>query len=213
MRHLILSTLLAMASLLVLTPDAEAHSRHNRGVAVQESTIATPSVGYKAPEPHTLGGAFELVDHTGRSVTQASWPGKTSVLYFGFAGCCESCPIALDSLSRALELMGADAEKIQPLFVDIDMEGPDLKALSQFVSNFDPRIVGLTGSHKQIFHMLRLYKVRREYGHGGMGKKETGPRIDHTTYLFVVGADGVCKSYFYHNLTPEKMAEAIRKSM
>lgn len=209
---MLLRILSALLLSLAVAPPAAAHSGHKHPV-IREESVAVPAPGYKAPEPHTLGGAFELVDHSGKTVTQAAWPGKTMVLFFGYAGCRESCPTALDNLTRALELMGQDAAKVQPLFVDIDMQGPDLKALAQFVSNFHPSIVGLTGSRKQVFHMLRLYKVRREYGHGGMSKRETGPRIDHTTYVFVVGSNGVAKRYFYHNLPPEQMAQHIRGAL
>ncbi len=189
------------------------HDRHMRGTIVQEHAFATPTTAYKAPDPKTLGGAFELVDQTGKTVTERSYGGRTLLLYFGYAGCREACPIALDSLGRALDQLGADADKVQPLFVDIDMAGPDLKGLTQFIGNFDSRLIGLTGSRKQMYHMLRIFKVRREYGHPGNGKKETGPRIDHTTYVFIVGPDGITRNYFYHTLTPERMAQLIRNEL
>lgn len=190
-----------------------AHGNHIRGQIVKEQTNATPTTAYAAPEPRTLGGAFDLIDHNGKTVTERSYPGRTLLVYFGYAGCREACPIALDSLSRALEELGTDADKVQPLFVDIDMAGPDLKGLTQFVGNFNSRLVGLTGSRKQMHHMLRIFKVRRDYGHPGNGKRETGPRIDHTTYVFVVGADGITRNYFYHNLPSEKMVQLIRQEL
>lgn len=209
-----LASLFTAVVLLSLITPADAHRGHVKGQAVQEQVVSEPADrGYAAPEPRSLGGAFELIDQNGATITDKTFRGRTMLVFFGFAGCRESCPLALDNLTRAMELLGSDAEKVQPLFVDIDMEGPDLKGLSQFISNFHPSLVGLTGSRKQMFHMLRLFKVRREYRHTAMGKKETGPRIDHTTYVFVVGPDGVTRNYFYHNLPPEKMVEMIRREL
>ncbi len=205
---------LAVVSLSLLATPAGAHSKHTRGQIVQEETVAVPApAGYAAPEPKSLGGAFELIDHTGRDVSDKTFRGQTMLVFFGYAGCREACPLGLDNMARALELMGPEADKIQPLFVDIDLAGPDLKGLSQFVGNFHPRLIGLTGSRKQMYHMLRIFKVRREYGMAAYGKKETGPRIDHTTYVFVVGPDGVTRNYFYHNLPPEQMVTLIRKEL
>ena len=212
------SSMILASSLMVAVPNvyagsAEAHGNHIRGQIVNEVTTATPSPGYKPPDPRTLGGAFELIDHAGATVTEESFAGRTMLVYFGYAGCREACPVALDAISRALELMGPDAAKVQPLFVDIDMAGPDLKGLSQFVSNFHPSLIGLTGSRKQMYHMLRIFKVRREYGNAAFGKKETGPRIDHTTYVFMVKPGGAVVNYFYHNLPPEQMQALIRKEL
>jgi cytochrome oxidase Cu insertion factor (SCO1/SenC/PrrC family) len=203
---------LAVALVAVAIASGEATAHQGRGLMVQEGVItARPDPTYQPPPPETLGGPFELTDHTGRKVTHETWRGKWMVMFFGFAGCREACPVALDRMTQALEDLGPAAANIQPLFVDLDFAGPDLPALAQFVSHFHPRLVGLTGNRRQMYSMLRLYQVRREIKHRAQGKKETGPRIDHSTYFFLVDPDGKTRTYFHHSKTPAEMVAHMKR--
>jgi protein SCO1 len=190
---------------------AAAHDGHApRGVMLREEQSVRRDDGYKPPPPHTLGGPFELVDHTGRTVTDRTFRGSWMLVFFGYPGCREACPTGLDSMSKALDLLGPDGDKVQPLFIDFSMEEPDLVGLETFVGNFHPRLVGLTGSRAQTFDVIRRFKVRREYAMTNYSSKETGPRINHTTYFYLLDPEGRTRSYFIHDLTPEEMVSAIR---
>jgi protein SCO1/2 len=180
---------------------------------VQETYTARPDPTYKAPDPATLGGSFAMTDHTGQAVTEETYHGKWLLMFFGFTGCREVCPLGLERMLQVMEKLGPEQEKIQPLFVDFAMDEPDLKGLAQFVSNFHPRLIGLAGTRAQTFDILRKFKVRREYGHDFYSRKETGPRIDHTTYLYLVDPAGKTRAYYYHSLSAEEMAAMIRKVM
>ncbi len=195
----------------VLTP-ASAHEGHHHANAGEME--ASPQVYVKAPPPpETLGRPFELMDHNGQTVTNASYTGKWLLIFFGFAGCREACPTGLVSMQAALDVLGEEAERVQPLFVDVSMEEPDITGLAQFVSNFHPRLVGLTGTRAQTFATVRDFKIRREYAMASYSTKETGPRINHTTYLYLVDPSGVTRAYFDHTLEPERMALAMRLNM
>jgi protein SCO1/2 len=160
-----------------------------------------------------LGAGFALTDDRGRSVTDETYRGKWMLVFFGYTGCREACPIGLDTLSRTLDVLGADAEKVQPLFIDFSLDAPDQATLAQFVSNFHPSIIGLTGTREQTIAAVRQYKVRREYKFGNYSRKETGMRIDHTTVVYLVDPEGKHRAYFRHDMKPEEMAKAIRNHL
>lgn len=191
---------------------AFAHDAH-RGVVLQETQTSKQIYRKDPPPPQTLGGPFELMDHTGNPVTNTSYPGKWLLINFGFTGCREACPTGLVNMAAALDTLGADAERIQPLFIDFSMEEPDIKGLAQFVENFHPRLIGLTGTRKQTFDAVRSFKVRREYAMMNYSSKETGPRINHTTYFYLVDPKGVTRAYFYHDLAPGEMATTIQRHL
>lgn len=210
------SALPALLFLTVLSVPVLAHSKA-RGTIVEETYTATPysEDGYatKPPEPASLGGVYELSDTSGAAVTNETFKGKWALYYFGYPSCREACPTGLENMTQALIQLGSEADQIQPLFVDFSMEKADPKGVQQFVSNFHPKLKGLVGSRAQIFEIVRLFKVRRDYGNSAYSSKETGPRIDHTTYFYLVDPAGVTRTYFYHNLAPDKMAAAIREQM
>jgi protein SCO1/2 len=113
-------------------------------------------------------------------------------------------------MHKVLDALGPDVDRIQPLFVDFSLEQPDLKGLAQFVSNFHPKLLGLTGTRAQTFAAVRQFRVRREFMHGNDSIKETGLRIDHTTYFYLIDPDGLTRAYFYHDQPVEKIVEAMR---
>lgn len=189
---------------------ATAHDGH-RGTVLQEAQTSKHVYRKDPPAPQSLGGPFELMDHTGRPVTQASYPGQWLLINFGFTGCREACPTGLVNMTAALDQLGPHADRIQPLFIDFSMEEPDVQGLAQFVENFHPRLIGLTGTRKQTFDVVRAFKVRREYAMTNYSRKETGPRINHTTYFYLVDPQGVTRAYFYHDLAPEEMAATMRR--
>jgi protein SCO1/2 len=106
-----------------------------------------------------IGGPFTLVDHTGREVTDLSFRGKYLLVFFGFANCPDVCPLALDRFAQVLDLLGPDAERVQPLLVSVDPERDTPEVLRDYVTAVDPRILGLTGTLEQVKAVASAYKV------------------------------------------------------
>ena len=105
-----------------------------------------------------IGGPFELVDHDGIKVTDKTFAGKPSVIVFGFTLCPETCPLTLSYLSTWLKAIGPDADKLNVLFISIDPERDTSAHLKKYLSSFDPRIRGLTGTGEQIAAVAKEYR-------------------------------------------------------
>ena len=209
---LMLSALSAgLAVTLATTETASAHGSRHPVIKEERRYIRTHTLQPDTPESY--GGPFELTDHNGRTVTDKTFHGKWSLYFFGYTGCREACPLGLENITQSLELLGPEAKNIQPLFIDVGMEAPDRKGLAQFVANFHPSILGLAGTRAQTFDIVRHYKIRREYMGTNYSKKEFGPQIDHTTYIFLVDPAGKTRGYYHHALTPAQMADFIREHL
>jgi protein SCO1/2 len=105
-----------------------------------------------------IGGPFTLVDDTGVQVSEADLKGKSTVMYFGYTFCPEVCPTTLTDLVQWMQMIGRDADRLNYVFVTVDPERDTPKVMHDYVSAFDPRIRGLTGTSEQIA------KVTKEYG-------------------------------------------------
>lgn len=97
-----------------------------------------------------IGGSFELVDQDGIKVTDKTFFGKPSVIFFGYTSCPDVCPTTLLNLTTWLKTIGADGDKLNVLFISIDPERDTSARLKEYLASFDPRIRGLTGTNKQI---------------------------------------------------------------
>ena len=104
-------------------------------------------------------GAYELVDVNERPVSQTSFAGKITIIYFGFASCPDVCPLALGRLSAALhELDQSTLDNLAPVFITVDPKRDTPDALRAFLS-FDARLIGLTGTEDAVDAAKRGFKV------------------------------------------------------
>jgi cytochrome oxidase Cu insertion factor (SCO1/SenC/PrrC family) len=154
-----------------------------------------------------VGGSFELTDQTGHRRTDADFQGKLVVIYFGYTYCPDVCPTELQSISLALDKLGAAAETIQPLFITVD-PGRDTPArLADFVSSFHPRLIGLTGSLAEIRKTAIAY--RTFFAKNGVTTPDDYS-VDHTGFIYLLGKDGRYLGFLPPGLAPDAIADAIR---
>lgn len=157
----------------------------------------------------SIGGPFTLVDHTGKSVTEADFRGRFMLVYFGFTYCPDVCPTALSTMAGALDIIGAAAVRVVPVFVSVDPERDTPEQLDMYVRHFHPSLVGLTGSAEQVAvaaKAFRVYyaKVEEE------GLDEDEYNMDHTSNIYLMGPNGKFLTHFSGPATsPETMAAGI----
>src|SRR5216684_1515183 len=70
--------------------------------------------------PSAVGGPFSLVDQNSKPITDKDMNGHPFLVFFGFTHCPDVCPTTLFELSEVLGKLGADAERVNALFVTID---------------------------------------------------------------------------------------------
>ena len=111
----------------------------------------------------SIGGPFALTDQDGRHVTDRTFAGKYRIMYFGYTSCPDVCPTDMQTLAAAMRVLDtenpAQMRRIVPIFVTVDPARDTPALLKSFVSAFDPRIVGLTGSPEAIARVAKEYRV------------------------------------------------------
>jgi protein SCO1/2 len=187
-------------------PIADAFLR--RVAAVFGTEMPAPSAGgVQLPQGMALGGPFTLVDHTGRSVTQADFADRSLLVYFGFTFCPDVCPTELGTIAAAVDLLGPQGSLVTPVFISIDPERDTPEALADYVSRFHPRMVGLTGSPQQVAAAARAYRVF----YAKVNRPEMSEYLmDHSSFIYLVGVDGRVRALFRPETSPEAMAQSMR---
>lgn len=154
-----------------------------------------------------VGGPFELVDGEGRTVTDEEFRGEYMLVYFGYTYCPDVCPTELQNMSRALELLGEEAEAVRPVFITVDPERDTPEVIESYVENFHPRMVGLTGSPEQIEKAAKAYRVYYKKAESGSASEYL---MDHTSIVYLMGREGEFLRHFGYGTSPEDMAQGIR---
>jgi protein SCO1/2 len=165
--------------------------------------------GYGAA-PVQVGGPFSLVDQTGAPVTDQSYKGKYRLIYFGYTFCPDACPTELQIMAQAIDSLGADGAKIQPIFITIDPERDTVEHMAAYVKLFDPRLVGLTGTPEQIAGVARAYRVY----YAKAPAQDEGPyMMNHSSYVYLMNPDGKFLTVFSSDLDADRLASEIRRYM
>ena len=176
------------------------------------SAVNKGSWEIKGGKPPSIGGPFTLISQDGKIVSDADYRGQNIFVFFGFTNCPDVCPLTLDNLSRALDLLGQDANKLQAFFISVDplRDTPDV--IKSYLQHFDKRIVGLTGTKKQVVAVQRAYRIFVQKRN--RGRKDAGDYLlDHTSISYMLGPNGKFKTFFSNNSTPEEFATTIRRNL
>lgn len=129
---------------------------------------------------------FTLTDHRGRATTPRDWVGQPTLVFFGFTWCPDVCPTTLSEISGWLDELGPAADDLNVAFVTVDPERDTPEKLADYVSYFDPAIVGYTGAASQIASAASGFRATYEK----MPRSDGDYTMNHTASVFLFRADG-----------------------
>jgi protein SCO1/2 len=160
------------------------------------------------PNTADLGGPFILTNQDNQQVSDRDFPGKYLLIYFGYTSCPDMCQTGLQSISRALELLKTDADRVQPLFITVDPARDTPAKLKDYDSAFSPKIIGLTGTPDQIAAVAREYQVYYQKGEGDDQEYE----VDHSSLIYLMDPDGHLVTTFDEQADPTTIVAALQKT-
>jgi protein SCO1/2 len=174
-------------------------------VLIVSGRLSAPAV----PQIAAIGGPFRLIDQNGRAVTEQDLKGRPFLVFFGFTHCPDVCPTALFEVSEIFRALGAEAgaKDIRALFVTVDPERDTPSVLKDYLSSFDPRVIGVTGDVAAIAAVEKSYRVyaKKVPLDGG------GYTMDHTALVYLMDKTGRFVAPFNIKRRPEEAAADLKK--
>ena len=149
---------------------------------------------------------FHLFDAQGHARSLADYRGRVVALFFGYVHCPDVCPTTLADLAQAMRMLGADADRVQVLFVTVDPERDTRELLAQYPPAFYPTFVGLSGDAAATAEAARAFNILYQKQPTQSGSYT----VDHSAGTFLISASGqrVLLSPFAQR--PEWLAQDIR---
>ncbi len=149
--------------------------------------IAAALLAYLTPSRNgtaLIGGPFALQTADGATLTDKDMLGHPFLVYFGYTHCPDICPTDLAQISDVFAKL--PGKPVKALFVTVDPERDTAKAMGDYVSSFDPRIVGLSGSAEQIEKAEKAYRVYARKG----PVKNGDYAMDHSSVIYLMDRNG-----------------------
>lgn len=154
-----------------------------------------------------LGGDFSLNAHDGRLQSLSAFRGKVVALFFGYTHCPDVCPTTMLEYAQAMKALGADAERVQVLFVTLDPERDTPQVLAGYVPHFDKRFLGLSGTPAEVKRVAERYRIvgQKVATEGG------GYTIDHSAGSYLIDREGNLRVYEAYGTPAASLAHDMRE--
>ena len=108
------------------------------------------------------GSSFSLTDINNNQITEKSFQGPITALFFGFTHCPDVCPMTLNKLTVLLEELKKDKKTLKVFFISIDPERDTQIVMKDYLSSFDGKFVGITGEPEKIFILSKSWGIKSE---------------------------------------------------
>jgi protein SCO1/2 len=149
---------------------------------------------------------FVLVDTSGRTVSDKNFRGFWVLVFFGYTGCSDSCPMTLSAIGTILDQLGSAAAQVRPVFITVDPTRDTTEVLRKYLAAFDRRIIGLTGSDDQIARAAANFGAQY-FQVPGMEARED--MVAHGSLIYVIGPEGGLVTQFSNVDDPDRMAKTL----
>ncbi len=153
-----------------------------------------------------LGQKWSLTGMDGKTYSPSDFSGKVTLVLFGFTQCPDVCPTSLAELAQVMKLLGEDAARVQVLMITVDPERDTPEVLRAYVSGFDSRFMGLTGTPEQIktaAGSFKAYYARAATVNGNYN-------MDHSANFYLLDVKGESRVLLANNAGAENIAHDIR---
>jgi len=164
----------------------------------------------QSAENKTIGGRWMLRNHFSEVTLDRDFTGKFRLIFFGYTFCPDVCPTALANVAEAMDELEGMEEQFQPLFITVDPERDTPIILREYVKNFHPSIIGLTGTPELIKRTADLFNVKYSKV---PATKETEEHylIDHSAGLYFMSETGIFIAKFAHGISGKDIATRIKE--
>ncbi|MBX9904514.1 MAG: SCO family protein [Burkholderiales bacterium] len=154
----------------------------------------------------SFGKDFALTDHNGQRRTPADFKGRVVTLFFGFTHCPDVCPTTLGEMAVVMKELGADAGRLQVLFVTVDPERDTAEVLKRYVPAFHPSFLGLTGSAEDVARTAKEFKIffqKQNLPNGGY-------TMDHSAGTYILDGEGRLRLFAQYGIGAPALLHDIR---
>jgi len=109
------------------------------------------------------GSSFILKDVNDEPITEKSFQGPLTAVFFGFTNCPDVCPLTLTNIDQVMKkLSAAENKKLKVFFVSIDPQRDSPEIIKDYLGSFKNKIYGITGEPEEIFLLSRSWGVLSE---------------------------------------------------
>lgn len=178
------------------------------GAAIVDS--ASYYDGSTAVEPPREMPDFTLTDQNGEPIRLSDLRGKVALLYFGYTHCPDFCPTTLADFKRVKAELGAEAEQVAFVLVSVDGSRDTPDVMSEYLNQFDPSFVGMTGDEEAVEQIGADYGLHAEKLPGANAEEYM---VDHAANVYLIDQTGRLTTIYMYATEIDVIVEDVRAAL
>ena len=105
------------------------------------------------------GSEFSLKDMNNNVITEKSFEGPLTAIFFGFTHCPDVCPMTLNKMDIILDKLKNENKSIKLFFISVDPERDTPEVIKNYLSSFENNFIGITGENEKIFLLYKSWGI------------------------------------------------------
>jgi len=105
------------------------------------------------------GSEFLLKDMNSNVITEKSFEGPLTAIFFGFTHCPDVCPMTLNKMDIVLDKLKKEKKLVKLFFISVDPERDTPKVIKNYLSSFENNFIGITGEKEKIFLLYKSWGI------------------------------------------------------
>ena len=106
------------------------------------------------------GSNFSLKDMNNNIITEESFDGPLTAIFFGFTHCPDICPMTLNKMDIVLDKIKENKKKdLKVFFISVDPERDTPEVIKNYLSSFENNFIGITGEPEKIFLLSQSWGI------------------------------------------------------
>ena len=152
------------------------------------------------------GSKFSLKDMNNNVITDESFQGPLTAIFFGFTNCPDICPMTLNKLDIAISRLKKENKSLKLFFISVDPERDTPEVVKDYLNSFENNFVGITGEPEKIYLLSQSWGIVSQK----IFKDDGEYNINHSSPVILL-KDGKYVARISHKDDIKKSIKIIKK--
>jgi len=105
------------------------------------------------------GSKFSLKDMNNNIITDDSFNGPLTAIFFGFTHCPDICPMTLNKMDVVFTKLNSKNKQLKLFFISVDPERDTPEVVKNYLSSFENNFIGITGEPEKIYLLSKSWGI------------------------------------------------------
>ena len=152
------------------------------------------------------GSKFSLKDMNNNAITDESFQGPLTAIFFGFTNCPDICPMTLNKLDIAISRLKKENKSLKLFFISVDPERDTPEVVKDYLNSFENNFVGITGEPEKIYLLSQSWGILSQK----IFKDDGEYNVDHSSPVILL-KDGKYIARISHKDDVKRTIKIIKK--